>query len=143
MVELLSESYRAKCESRIQLVLVDHFADAALVDFDSILVRARQSGRLTRQQFDDVRVVDIVAQGTSDFAAPGDAPILAVIATSLSLNQQDVRNARRRAGMIQELTGQTTAAFCVACHRWSDDVADVAAGLGVTLIDHALPGFDN
>ena len=142
MVELLSESYRAKCESRIQLVLVDHFADAELVDFDSILIHARRSGQLTRQQFDDVRVVDIVAQGTSDAAVAGASTILAVIQTALSLTQQDVRNARRRAGMIQDLTGRTTAAFGVACHCWSDDLADIAAGLGVTLIHFNLPGFD-
>lgn len=135
----LRELYTRKCARRIGLVLVDHFADATLVDFDHTLVQARRSRQLTRQQFDDVRVVDIIAQGTPD---DGDAPILAVIATSLSINQQDVRNAHRRAGMIQELMGRTAAALCVAHYRWSDDLTDIAAGLGVALIHYELPGFD-
>lgn len=135
----LRELYTRKCACRIGLVLVDHFADATLVDFDHTLVQARRSRQLTRQQFDDVRVVDIIAQGTPD---DGDAPILAVIATSLSINQQDVRNAHRRAGMIQELMGRTAAALCVAHYRWSDDLTDIAAGLGVALIHYELPGFD-
>ena len=138
----LRELYTRKCAGRIILVLVDHFVAATLVDLDDVLIRARRSGQLTRQQFNDVGLADIIAQGTPLDGDAGDGPILAVIATALSLNQQDVRNASRRAGMIQELTGRTTAAFGVACHCWSDDVADSAAALGVVLIHFNLPGFD-
>ena len=138
----LRELYSRKCAGRIMMVLVDHFVAATLADLDDVLIQARRNGQLTRQQFNDVGFADIIAQGTPLDRDAGDAPILAVIETALSLNQQDVRNARRRAGLIQDLTGQTTAAFCVACHRWSDDVADLAAKLGVALIHHNLPGFD-
>ena len=81
--------------------MVDHFADATLVDFDAILVPARRSGQLTRQQFDDVRVADIIAEGT-----PGalDDVILVVIESSISLNQQDVRNALRRANTMYRIS---------------------------------------
>ena len=138
----LRELYTRKCAGRIILVLVDHFVAATLVDLDDVLIQARRNGQLTRQQFHDVSLADITAQGTPLDGDAGAGPILAVIATALSLNQQDVRNASRRAGMIQELTGWTAVAFCVACHCWSDDVAAIAAGLGVTLIHFNLPGFD-
>lgn len=138
----LSELYSRKCASRIILVLVDHFVAGTLADLDDVLIQARRNGQLTRQQFNDVGFADIIAQGTPLDHDAGDAPILAVIETALSLNQQDVRNAHRRAGMVQELTGRTTAAFCVAHYLWSDDLANIAAGLGVTLIHHELPGID-
>ena len=138
----LNELYTRKCARRIRLVLVDHFADATLVDFDASLIQARRSGRLTRQQLNDIRVADIIAQGTPLDNDAGDTAILAVIETSLSLNQQDVRNAHRRAGMVQELTGRAAAAFCVSHYRWSEDLADIASGLDVTLIHCELPGFD-
>lgn len=139
---MLDTLYARKCAHRIRLVMVDHFAGATLADLDAIddlTASARHSGQLTRQQFDDVRVVDIIAQGTP---VAGDAAILAVIESSISISQQDVRNAHRRAGMIQELTGRTAAAFCVSNCRWSDDLAGVAGALGVTLIRYELPGFD-
>ena len=142
MGNVRGESYEAQCARRIRLILIDHLDDVALADLDAIdtiLVQARRKGQLTRQQLYDVRVADIIAQGTPD---DSDVPILVVIEASLSLNQQDVRNAHRRAGMVQELTGRTTAAFCVAHYRWSDALADTAAGLGVTLIHHELPAFD-
>ena len=119
--------------------MVDHFADATLVDFDAILVPARRSGQLTRQQLDDIRVADIIGPGTLDDSG---VPVLAVIETSLSINWQDVCNVPLRANMIQELTGRTATAFCVAHYRWSDDLANIAASLGVTLIHYELPGFD-
>ena len=139
---MLEQLYARKCARRIRLVMVDHFVNATLADLDAIddlTASARRSGQLTRQQFDDVRVEDIIAQGTP---AAGDAAILAVIESSISISQQDVRNARRRAGMIQELTGRAAAAFCVSHYRWSDDLAGIAAALGVTLIHYDLPGFD-
>ena len=145
MGNLRGESYEAQCASRIGLILIDYLDDVALADLgaiDASLIQARRSGQLTRQQLNDIRVADIIAQGTPLDSDADDAAILAVIETSLSLNRQDVRNAHRRAGMIQELTGRAAAAFCVAHYRWSDDLADIAAGLGVTLIHYELPGFD-
>lgn len=136
---MIGESYARKCARRIRLVMVDHCADATLVDFDAVLAQALRSGQLTRQQFDVVRFAEIVAQGTPN---NGDDAILAVIEPSVSINQHDVQNVHRHAGIIQELTGRTTAAFCVAHYRWSDGLADIAAGLGVTLIHYELPGFD-
>lgn len=146
MGNVRGESYEAQCASRIGLILIDHLDDVTLADLgaiDASLIQARRRGQLTRQQLYDVRVADIIAQGTPVDSDAGADPILVVIEASLSLNQQDVRNARRRAGMVQELTGRTTAAFCVAHYRWSDALADIAAGLGVTLIHHELPAFDN
>ena len=145
MGNVRGESYEAQCALRIGLILIDHLDDVALADLgaiDASLIQARRRGQLTRQQLYDVRVADIIAQGTPVDSDAGADPILVVIEASLSLNQQDVRNALRRAGMVQELTGRTTAAFCVAHYRWSDALADIAAGLGVTLIHHELPAFD-
>ena len=98
---MVRESYARKCARRIGLVMVDHFADATLVDFDAILVPARRSGQLTRQQLDNIRVADIIAPGTPD---DSDVPVLAVIESPLSLNQQDVRNALRRANTMNRIS---------------------------------------
>ena len=137
---LLRESYIAQCERRIRLVLVDHLDDVTLADLDAIdasLVEAMRYGKFTRQQFDDVRVVGIIARG---FDHSGD--LLAVIEASLSISQQDVHNAHRRAGIVRELTGRTTVAFCVTHYRWPEDLADIAAALDVRLIHYELPGID-
>ena len=135
-------TYSRKCESRILVVMVDYFIDATLVDLNAIVRRMRQalrSGQLTREQFDDLRSVGIVAQGTP--IAGGEA-MLAVIEASVSIGRRDVYNAQRRAGIIQGLMGRTTGGFCASHYRWSDDLADVAAALGVELIHCEWPGFD-
>ena len=139
---LRGQSYEDECRRRIRLVILDHLRGASLADLSRIdehLEQARHNGRITRQEFDQVRVIDIIAQGTP---ADGQSEILAVVEASVSLNEQDVRNAARRAALIRNLLGEDTAAFCVSHYRWSDSLAGVAAALGVTLIHYELPGFD-
>ena len=140
--DMLDELYEEKCSEEIELVMVDHFTDIALADRSSIknlLVQARRDGRLTRQQFDQGRVIDIIAHGTPI----GDQlEIQAVVEASVTINEQDVHNARRRAVLLQNLTGVNTRAFCVANAPWSDELNDEADQLGVTLIHYEMPGFD-
>ena len=139
---LRGQSYEDECRRRIRLVIVDHLRGAFLADLSRIdehLEQARHNGRITRQEFDQVRVIDIIAQGTP---ADGQSEILAVVEASVSLNEQDVRNAARRAALIRNLLGEDTAAFCVSHYRWSDALGEFAAALGVTLIHYELPGFD-
>ena len=139
---LRGQSYEDECRRRIRLVIVDHLRGASLADLSRIdehLEQARHNGRITRQEFDQVRVIDIIAQGTP---ADGQSEILAVVEASVSLNEQDVRNAARRASLIRNLLGEDTAAFCVSHYRWSDALGEFAAALGVTLIHYELPGFD-
>ena len=139
---LRGQSYEDECRRRIRLVILDYLRGASLADLSRIdehLEQARHNGRITRQEFDQVRVIDIIAQGTP---ADGQSEILAVVEASVSLNEQDVRNAARRAALIRNLLGEDTAAFCVSHYRWSDTLAGVAAALGVTLIHYELPGFD-
>ena len=140
--DMLDELYERKCSEQIELVMVDHFADIALADrphVNNLLLQARRDGRLTRQQFDQGRVIDIIARGTPI----GDQlEIQAVVEVSVTINEQDVHNARRRAILLQDLTGVNTRAFCVANAQWSEDLDDEANQLGVTLIRYEMPGFD-
>ncbi len=112
--DMLNELCERKCSEQIELVLVDHFADIALADrsdINNLLVQARRDGRLTCQQFDQGRVVDIIASGVPI----GDqSEIHVVVEVSVTINEQDVHNARRRAVLLQNLTGVNTKTFCVA-----------------------------
>ena len=139
---LRGHSYEQKCSEQIELVMVDHFADIALADrsdINNLLLQARRDGRLTRQQFDQGRVIDIIARGTPI----GDQlEIQAVVEASVTINEQDVHNARRRAVLLQNLTGVNTRAFCLSNAPWSDELDDEAEQLGVTLIQYEMPGFD-
>lgn len=119
--------------------MVDHFADATLVDFSAISVPARRSGQLPRQQLDDIRVADIIAPGTPDDSG---VPVLAVIETSLSLNRQDARNALRRANMIQDSPAglRRLSALPITAGRMTWSILPPPSG--VTLIHYELPRFD-
>ena len=144
---LRGKSYEDQCRQRINLVLGDYLDDISLVDYNRIdvpMARARRSGRITRQEYAQVKVIDIIAQGTpvQGTSADGQSEALAVVEVSISLNEQDVRNAARRAALIRSVLDEDVGAFCVSHYLWSDALADFAAGLGVTLIHHELPGFD-
>ncbi len=142
MGNLRGHSYEEKCSEEIELVMVDLFADIALADrsdINNLLLQARRDGRLTRQQFDQGRVIDIVGRG----APIGEqSEVQAVVEVSVTINEQDIHNARRQAILLQNLTGVNTRAFCVANARWSDELGDEADQLGVTLIQYEMPGFD-
>ena len=144
---LRGKSYEDQCKQRINLVLGDYLDDISLVDYNRIdvpMARARRSGRITRQEYAQVKVIDIIAQGTpvQGISADGQSEALAVVEVSISLNEQDVRNAARRAALIRSVLDEDVGAFCVSHYLWSDALADFAAGLGVTLLHHELPGFD-
>ncbi len=137
------ESYKAKCARRIRLVLVEHFTNVTLADLswiDDRLAAARQNGQLTRAQFDQIRVTDIIAQGT---LIGSQSELLAVVEVSVTINEQDVRNAQFRAALLENLTGMDTGAFCVANVPWSDALDEMAGALGVTLIHYELPAFND
>ncbi len=140
--DMLDELYEQNCSEQIELVMVDHFADISLTDRSSInnlLLQARRDGRLTRQQFDQGRVIDIIGQGTP---LGEQSEVQAVVEVSVTINEQDIHNARRRAILLQDLTGVNTRAFCVANARWSDELEDEADQLGVTLIRYEMPGYN-
>ena len=139
---MVDELYEQKCSEEIELVMVDQFADIALIDrsnINNLLLQARRDGRLTRQQFDQGRVIDIIGRGT---LIGEQSEVQAVVEVSVTINEQDIHNARRRAILLQNLTGVSTRAFCVANARWSDELDDEAEQLGVTLIRYEMPGFD-
>ena len=140
--DMLDELYEQQCSEQIELVMVDHFTDIGLADrsnINNLLLQARRDERLTRQQFDQGRVVDIIARGTPI----GDQlEIQVVVEVSVTINEQDVHNARRRAVLLQNLTGVNTRAFCVANAPWSHELDDEADQLGVTLIRYEMPGYD-
>lgn len=139
---LRGESYEEECARRIKLVMVEYFADVTLADrswIDDRLVSARQNARLTRAQFDQIRAIDIIAQGR---LVGSQHEILAAIEVSVTINEQDVRNAQLRATLLESLTGQSARAFCVANVHWSDALAESAYNLDVTLIHYELPGYN-
>ena len=139
---LRGHSYEQNCSEQIELVMVDHFADIALTDrstINNLLLQARRDGRLTRQQFDQGRVIDIIGRG---MPIGEQSEVQAVVEVSVTINEQDIHNARRRAILLQNLTGVSTRAFCVANALWSDELDDEADQLGVTLIRYEMPGFD-
>ena len=140
---LRGESYERECARRIKMVMVEHLSNVIQADrsrIDELLVTARQNGRLTRAQFDQGSVIDIIAQGVPIGGGP---ELLAVVEVSISINEQDVRNAQQRAALLQELTGRTARPFCVAHHPWSAALASRADELGVTLIYYELPHFSD
>ena len=139
---MLDELYEQKCSEQIELVMVDRFADIARADrsnINNLLAQARRDGRLTRQQFDQGRVIDIIGCGTP---IGEQSEVQVVVEVSVTINEQDVHNARRRAVLLQNLTGIKTRACCVANAPWSDELDDEADQLGVTLIRYEMPGFD-
>ena len=140
---LRGHSYEQKCSEEIELVMVDHFGDIVLADrsdINNLLLQARRDGRLTRHQFDQGRVIDIIGRGTP---LGEQSEVQAVVEVSVTINEQDVHNARRRAILLQDLTGVSARAFCVANAQWSDELEDEADQLGVTLIRYEMPGFDS
>ena len=140
---LRGESYERECARRIKMVMVEHLSNVIQADrsrIDELLVTARQNGRLTRAQFDQGSVIDIIAQGVPIGGGP---ELLAVVEVSISINEQDVRNAQQRAALLQELTGRTARPFCVAHYPWSAALASRADELGVTLIHYELPHFSD
>ena len=140
---LRGESYERECARRIKMVMVEHLSNVIQADrsrIDELLVTARQNGRLTRAQFDQGSVIDIIAQGVPIGSGP---ELLVVVEVSISINEQDVRNAQQRAALLQELTGRTARPFCVAYYPWSAALAGRADELGVTLIHYELPHFSD
>ena len=139
---LRGHSYEQKCSEQIELVMVDHFADIALADrsdINNLLLQARRDGRFTRHQFDQGRVIDIIGRG---IPIGEQSEVQAVVEVSVTINEQDIHNARRRAILLQDLTGVNTRAFCAANALWSDELDHEADQLGVTLIRYEMPGFD-
>ena len=140
---LRGESYERECARRIKMVMVEHLSNVIQADrsrIDELLVTARQNGRLTRAQFDQGSVIDIIAQGVPIGGGP---ELLAVVEVSISINEQDVRNAQQRAALLQELVGRTARPFCVAHYPWPAALASRADELGVTLIHYELPHFSD
>ena len=140
--DMLDELYEQQCSEEIELVMVDLFADIGLADrsdINNLLLQARRDGRLTRHQFDQGRVIDIIGRGTP---IGGQSEVQAVVEVSVTINEQDVHNARRRAVLLQNLTGVNPRAFCVANAPWSHELDDEADQLGVTLIRYEMPGYD-
>lgn len=135
--EMVGEVYERRCAEQIDAVLIDHFYFAVLADRTSInrqLIQARHSGLITREEYEGGRNVDIIAQEQAEGGAPTR---FAAVEVSVTFNEDDLRNAARRAAIIARITGVSTTAFLVTRNTWPESADAVAARLGVNVIRHS------
>ena len=136
------ESYEKKCAENLPVILHQHIIDVVVLDRASIqneLLAARRSGVIDSAQLVDANHVDIVCKGRSDES--GD-DVVAAVETTFTMNQNDVDTARRRADILRRVFhSQRVMAFCASHAMWSDELAEVAADVGVILVQHEEPGL--
>ena len=136
------ESYEKKCAENLPVILHQHIIDVVVLDRASIqneLLAARRAGVIDSAQLVDANHVDIVCKGRSDES--GD-DVVGAVETTFTMNQNDVDTARRRADILRRVFhSQRVMAFCASHAMWSDELAEVAADVGVILVQHEEPGL--
>ena len=136
------ESYEKKCAENLPVILHQHIIDVVVLDRASIqneLLAARRAGIIDSAQLVDANHVDIVCKGRSDES--GD-DLVGAVETTFTMNQNDVDTARRRADILRQVFhSQRVMAFCVSHAMWSDELVEVAADVGVILVQHEEPGL--
>ena len=105
---------------------------------DRLVEAALQQGRLTWEERDDLLDADLVVQGR--LRSTGQETSL-VVEVSWGVGTHDVQRARRRAGLLEKVTGSALAV--VAGRGITPEAAEMAERLGVFRVtDGSLEGRD-
>lgn len=139
---LIGRTYEEQCRYEIGAILDDWHVGGVLADrqlINSRLLRAREIGTISRDDYLNGLRPDIIARENGDIEHSGH---LAVVEVSVTFNQGDLENAARRASIIAGVTGNNVSAFVVTHEEWPDDVNAAAEALGVTIIRHEDPYHD-
>ena len=139
---LIGRTYEDLCRYEIGAILDDWQVGGVLADRQLIntkLLQARESGRISRDDYLNGLRPDIIARANRDFE---HSEPLAVVEVSVTFNRSDLENAARRAVIIADVTGNAVSAFVVTHDEWPDDVNAVAEALGVIIIRHEDPYHD-
>ena len=130
------EDYENLCRHAISGILDEFLKSAVLADRERIksdLENARTSNRITRAQYFDGLLPDIVA---CDRADEDEVELLLVGECSITFNRSDLETAYRRAKLIEQVTGVKTQAFLVTHYDWPAEIAEVARQFQVAIIQH-------
>ena len=136
---LIGNTYEDLCRREIGVILDGWLKAPVLADREVInakLLRARESGVISREDYLNGLRPDVIARtnGDTDHTGP-----LAIVGASVTFNRNDLENAARRAAIISGVTGNSVAAFVATHDDWPDEVNTVAGALGVNIIRHEDP----
>jgi chromosome segregation ATPase len=140
---LLGHTYEDRCRHEIGVILDGWLTGPVLADRSAVnakLLEARQSGEITRDEYLDGLRPDIIARENQDAAQTGR---LAVVEASVTFNRGDLESAARRAAIISGVTGVGVAAFVATHGEWPREVDADAQRLGVTIVHHEAPEFED
>ena len=135
--------YRDLCRYEIGVIL-DGWLDGPVVadraQINAKLLDARRNGAISREEYQDGLNPDIIARGVED---TDQTAFLAIVEASVIFNQDDLEIAARRAAVIAKVTGSSTAAFMATHFGWPDEVNAIAQALGITIIRHEDPDYQD
>ena len=136
---LIGNTYEDLCRREIGVILDGWLKAPVLADREVInakLLRARESGVISREDYLNGLRPDVIARtnGDTDHTGP-----LAIVEASVTFNRNDLENAARRAAIISGVTGNSVTAFVATHDDWPDEVNTVAGALGVNIIRHEDP----
>ena len=135
--------YKDLCRYEIGVILDGWIDGPVVADRDLIgakFLDARKSGAISREEYLDGLRQDVIARGVEDTGHLGP---LAVVEVSVTFNRTDLENAARRAAIIAGVTGNSVAAFVSTHSGWPDEVNAIAQALGVTIIRHEDPDYQD
>ena len=131
---LFGQGYEEECREQIDAILIHHLDNPTLVDrsrFRDDMQEIRIRGIISRNEYQQVRAIDIVA---SDAADDGTIVKYGVVEVSYTVNNDDIDKAATRRAIVQRATGISTDAFFITNNAWPETLSEYAAGKGVTVI---------
>ena len=134
--QLFGGSYEDRCRARIDSILVHHLDNPNLVDlarFRDAMQQIRAQGIISRNEYQQVREIDIVA---GDIAADSTVTRYAVVEVSYTVNNDDIDKAALRSAIVRRGAGVPTDAFFITANAWPESLAEYAADKGVTVIKY-------
>lgn len=133
---LFGQGYEEECREQIDAILIHHLDNPTLVDrsrFRDDMQEIRIRGIISRNEYQQVRAIDIVA---SDAADDGTIVKYGVVEVSYTVNNDDIDKAATRRAIVQRATGISTDAFFITNNAWPETLSEYAAGKGVTVIKY-------
>lgn len=131
---LRGAAYEDLCRGAITTILDGLLHTPVLADRERIngqLLLARRDRLITRDEYEDGRLPDIIAR---DYDDVDEAALLMVGECSITFNRGDVETAYRRAKLVERVTGVETQPFVVTHYDWPPEIAEFARQLQVVII---------